>query len=112
MATSRQETEKQVKAFLSEQWSVEPKQLTGQTRLEHDLGITGDDAEEVMEAFMDQFEVDMSEFKFNRYFGPEVGCNPAVWLWCRLFMPQLLHSEPVTIDDLVSAAMQRKWTPK
>lgn len=112
MRTSKSETEQKVKAFLGEQIGVSPGMLTSETRLEHDLGITGDDAEEVMEAFMDRFQVDMSEFEFNRHFGPEWGCNPAVWLWCRVFTSRLIQTEPITVDDLVEAAMQKKWGPR
>lgn len=58
MAVNRAEVEQQVKEFLSEQVRVEPERLTSKTRIEHDLGGTGDDAEEVMEAFMERFQVD------------------------------------------------------
>ena len=45
--------------------------MTSQIQLEHDLGMTGKDAHEFMNIFMQKFDVDMSELKFDKYFGSE-----------------------------------------
>ena len=35
------------------------------------FGMTGEDAHEFMNIFMQKFDVDMSELKFDKYFGSE-----------------------------------------
>lgn len=50
-------------------------QLSRKTELQRDLGIEGDDAFDLVEAFAEEFEVDPGDFDFHRYFGPE-GFNP------------------------------------
>src|SRR5262249_54279773 len=51
------------------------------SRLSADLGVEGDDAEELMEAYAKEFRVDMSGFNFLKYFDWEVmGIIPAVVL--------------------------------
>lgn len=46
-------------------------QSTSETRLYHDLGLYGDVAEASMEALEERYSVDMSQFRFERYFPPE-----------------------------------------
>lgn len=45
--------------------------LTASTRLERDLGVTGIDADEFMEAFFSEFDVLSGDYDGGRYFGPE-----------------------------------------
>ena len=42
--------------------------ITEKTTLEDDLGISGDDAIEFLDAFSDKFNIDLSKFKFVEYF--------------------------------------------
>ncbi|QNF31853.1 DUF1493 family protein [Adhaeribacter swui] len=45
--------------------------------IENDLGITGDDAVELLEKFAQKFKVDLDGFDFSKYFSPEgVYVNP------------------------------------
>lgn len=41
------------------------------TRLEDDLGVTGDEAEELIAAFAKRFNVNIEEFRFEKYFYSE-----------------------------------------
>ncbi|HEY4651343.1 MAG TPA: DUF1493 family protein [Pontibacter sp.] len=41
------------------------------SEIEFDLGITGDDAEELVAKFAEKYNVDLKEFEFNKYFSPE-----------------------------------------
>ena len=45
--------------------------LTRDTALERDLGITGDDAAELLMKFHETFKVDFTNFNINQYFYPE-----------------------------------------
>lgn len=110
--SDRQRLEGEVKDWVAGQVSARREQLHTTTRIEQDLGITGDDASELMAAFGERFEVDLSEFKFDHHFGQEGG-NPFSFIYLRVFARHQLETVPVTIDDLVEAALQKKWqTPK
>ncbi len=57
-----------IKSFIEEvRWKY-PFELQRETRVEQDLGITGDEAYEFIDAFGRQFSVDVTNFKFNCYF--------------------------------------------
>ncbi|WP_241016529.1 DUF1493 family protein [Paraburkholderia sp. Ac-20336] len=45
--------------------------LTLSTKIERDLGVTGIDADEFMEAFFREFDVASGDYDGGRYFGPE-----------------------------------------
>lgn len=57
--------------FIIKETGVEDDVLTGETSLEEDLGIYGDDAIEFICAFSKRFNVDFSRFMAADYFGPE-----------------------------------------
>ena len=77
------------------------------SRLEEDLGMTGEDAAEFLEAYAEEFGVDLSGINFPKHFGPE-GCNP---FW--LFDPPAWFRDhgkyPVTVDHLVHVAEVKRW---
>ena len=79
--------------------------LSADTRLLDDLGMDADDAVEFMEAFSEEFNVDMSEFEFKRHFGPEGFAPPDLFyiLYCwlgRIFKKDLSGLIPITLKDL------------
>lgn len=45
--------------------------ITMETSLETDLGITGDDGEELIVEFSSKYNVDINNFYFTKYFYPE-----------------------------------------
>jgi hypothetical protein len=45
--------------------------LQRETKIEKELKITGDDAVEFIEAFSQKFNVDITNFEFEKYFEPE-----------------------------------------
>jgi acyl carrier protein len=90
------------------------KNLRPESRLYHDLGCTGLDGEELLKAFRDEFCVDISNFVFDRHFGPE--CPPGLfdlftWCWCLLFQRDQIRSTmvPITVLDLYEAAKSKKF---
>lgn len=70
--------------------------FTLETRIEKDLGVTGDDAAELIEAFAKEFQVDVSRFVFHDYFGPE-GTD----IFCQY--PDAQTRKKLTIGDLEEA---------
>ncbi len=57
-----------IKSFVEEvRWKY-PFELQRETRLEQDLGITGDEAYEFIDAFSKQFGIDVTNFRFDNYF--------------------------------------------
>jgi hypothetical protein len=69
-----------VRQFVRDFWYKTPYRLRADTRLEEDLGITGADAAEFLNAFAEAFEVDLTGIEFPKHFGPE--CGPI--LFCPL----------------------------
>ncbi len=61
--------------------------LSDETRIEDDLGITGDDAYDFMEDYQNEFEVDLTGFQFNKHFGPETSFDPRILI---LFAPVVI----------------------
>jgi hypothetical protein len=82
----------------------------GDTTVLQELGLDGDDAAELIEAYAAQLSVDMTGFDFHRHFQPEGG-------GCLFFLPELLlgrgrtGDEPLSIGDLVDAAVRGRWSP-
>jgi len=53
-------------------WYLDGKEMTRETSIEKDFGITGDDAAEFLDAFVKRFNInDYSEFEFDDYFEGE-----------------------------------------
>ena len=97
-----------MRGFLCEQWRVRPERLTPSTRLLHDLGIDGDDAEEILLDFIERFHVDFSSFHFTDYFGSEAGAGGR-WLVRKFRGGDALHFAPLTVQDLLDAANRGRW---
>lgn len=109
-----------VMEFVAEFTGVRRQQLTLASTLLGDLGIDGADGWELIEAFGQKFEVDLSAFRADRHFGPE-GLPihaPFVWLWCLVSWPFRKPQTPeehaglraIRISDLIAAAKEKRWT--
>jgi hypothetical protein len=90
-----------VLSFIAECARVNMQQISLDTAINLDLGIDGDDASELLEAFSSKFGVDLSTFRFDRYFASE----PSL-LW--LFLAGGSRA-PLTIRDLVQIAYPKTW---
>ena len=105
-----------VKALVVEQTGALEKKINPDARLEDDLGITGDDGYELLEAFCEEFEIqNMCEIDPYEYFAPE-GCNPFeiyVALYHLIFDRETLDDSrtPLTLRDLVKSAGAKRWIP-
>ena len=80
----------------------DPHSIKLESRLLHDLGVYGDDADDVLLALQNEFQVDLSRFTFVNYFFSEgpVGILPE-WLYRRVAERKL----PLTVARLVEVAL-------
>jgi len=60
-----------LKEFVIKQSCVNDEEVTRETRIEDDLGVSGDDAVDFLIAFGKQFNVDVTNFKTAVYFSSE-----------------------------------------
>jgi acyl carrier protein len=95
--------------FVSKYWSVSANNLSKDTRLEDDLGITGDDAVELFDKFSKEFHIDISDLDLRKYFESE---GVGLINFSRIFGKQIkvkrsLHE--ITISDLVNTLKIGKW---
>jgi len=116
--------DQRVREFLADFWRVRLERLDDQTTLVS-LGIAGDDAVDLFEAFGREFDVDLSELDCGKHFGSE-GVPlwaPILLFWLpihfviRLFALMFRRGEPkergglqpVRVADLIEAAKCGKW---
>jgi hypothetical protein len=80
---------REVLLFLEENYGVE-KNVGSGSAIETDLGITGDDAFELIQKFQQEFVVDMGGFSFIDYFHgeSEIDIFPSlfIWVFLKLFL--------------------------
>jgi acyl carrier protein len=94
--------------FICEELSVKRERLTPSTRIEDDLGCTGDDAVELMQAFGKQFNVDLRALNIEEYFDAE-GFDPIGCLLSLFRKRRIARRSPLTLKDMVNAARVGKW---
>ena len=97
-----------VRQFVGEFWRLRLDELRAETRLEEDLGMTGDDASDFLEAFADEFDVDLSGIEFHKHFGPE-GIGPLFWPRELREAIRDLGRFPVTVGHLIEVAAAKRW---
>src|SRR5688572_11191819 len=101
-----------VRALVAAETGTRPERITPSTTLFGDLGIDGDDAHELFEAYATEFGVDLTDLELRRHFGPEAWPPWAllilpIWvLW--MMRPGDPHKKggvlPITLNDLVVSA--------
>lgn len=79
------------------------------TRLFHDLLLMGDDAEEILLAIHKKYGVDFSSFKWKEYFPSEYAA-PFVSILMSLNLYRMDQKKPITVNDIVVAINERKWS--
>lgn len=77
----------ELRQFVIRQSCVEDEEITIETSLEEDLGVTGDDATDFMVAYGKAFNVDVTNFLAADYFEDE---GPVL---LRIFMRKLFGNE-------------------
>lgn len=58
----------EIKEYVIEKNLIDADEISEETDIENDLGLTGNDAEEFIADFSEKFKVDISEFDFKSYF--------------------------------------------
>lgn len=79
-------------AFIREEIGEFNKEINFSTRLEEDLGVTGDEAVELLLSIGKEFKIDLTGFDFKRYFHPE----PSIHAYYSKI-------EPLTVQNLLDA---------
>lgn len=107
--------ETRVHRFVADRLGVPSHRLTRATTLFGDLGVDGDDAAELLEAFGEAFGIDPTDLELARHFGPE-----GLWPWTVAeWLRQAARSgtredraglRPITLGDLARAARDGRWT--
>ena len=96
--------------FVATELRVERSHLLPTTRLQHDLGVDGDDGYDLLIAFSTAFYVELKNIDFTRYFGPETGPNPLVCLWW-LVTFSWPRPVPIMLLDLQASVNAGHWVP-
>jgi acyl carrier protein len=108
-----------VRGLVSGQSGVPQEEITLETRLVEDLGLDGDDGHELLEAFADEFGVDMSGMAPLNYFDDEppmfysTALIPAVARFSPRFAAYVRRStrgrRSLTVRSLVASARAQRW---
>lgn len=101
-------TFERVAQLIVEKCGVRRADVRPDSDLERDVGVTGDDAGDLMTAYAREFGVDLTEFEFLRHFGRE-GCLPGFGLYWRFRHGYAIGAVPVTPRLLADAARQGRW---
>ena len=101
---------KQIRQLLARQMGVRENKVTMATRLRHDLGMDGADAWEFLDAFCEEFSVDMTYFPHDSYFGGEMVFS-FVDMYYLLFNRSKLKKRELTVRELVALTETKRWIP-
>ena len=94
-----------VKAILFfEQYSSDP--IRKDTEVNNDLGLIGDDADAMLLAFMEKFNVNLENINFTNYFVPELVFKYWYYKW---FKPDKLKRRPLTVEHMAEVAERGHW---
>lgn len=103
---------KQVRALVAEYWNEPESRLFAETSVNCDLGMDGDDGVEFMDAFSVRFNVDLTEFPHDKYFGPEASATPISFINAsirRLTTGRWTNLSPLTLRHLAEAVENGRW---
>lgn len=94
-------------ALVVDKVAVPAREVTDDADIDRDLGCTGDDHHELMEAFAARFGVDMSAYRWYFHTEEEGQGGPGSWF----FKPpnERVEHIPITIDVLLEAARTKSW---
>lgn len=102
--------------LISQLSGLPPGGIRPESRILHDLGISGDDAVELLTAFAREFNVNLSEFPFDQYFPDEASFSfRSLWTWLLKLAGRRVSEmdawRPITVADLERAAELGRWKP-
>lgn len=97
------ELEQRVIIFFCNHTGAKTSTLDLNSRLFHDLGIDGEDALELLDAFSKKFDVDVSQFPFSEYFGNEGAISPLDLVLKLLGKSPYNDKKFLSVSDLINA---------
>jgi len=104
-----------VRKFVSSETGISLENLALNSRIEQDLYVTGDDASELLENFVDHFKLDYRGFELSKYFGAE-GFDPiGLGTLIQKLRGKQKAIEPTTalkLEDLVGWVDRGYWVEK
>ena len=104
---------RRVTEFVAREVRVDAVTLRPETRIEEDLGCTGEDAAELMSAFANEFDVDLTGVRLADYFGSEAGATPLSFLAgiVNSFSgsSEVRERGTITIARLAAIAANKRW---
>jgi hypothetical protein len=98
----------QVVELIHRQTGIGVDQMRANTDLVINRTVSGDDAVELIECFAKEFDVDMSHYVHDEYFGPEGGDPFSILFYAIVNIWRPLY-RPLRVEDLISAARERAW---
>ncbi len=78
------------------------------TRLQNTIGHS--EARVIAKSFGEKFDVDMTEFRLEQYFGPVEFMQPLGYMLLLLFFRKKYSFLPLTPQDFYNAAKIKRWT--
>ncbi len=93
-----------LKEFVVKHTFVNDVILTRATRIQEELGLTGDDAFEFITAYAKEFNVDIGKFSFQKYFNSESDL-----FHLKTFSNNPSPKKAITLGDLEKAIIMGKW---
>ncbi len=114
MLASDESLAREVHEFFSEFTATAPSKITANSRIVEDLGIAGDDGDEMMKQFAERFNVNISGFTKWDQFGSEGGPDPVSFIHAAidLFRKGKRKSSsilPLTVMEFTIAAKLKRW---
>ena len=103
-------TERVIVDFVAQEIGAPARCIHPQTTVNHELGLDGQDAAEFMEEFGERYSVDLGQFPFDRYFGPEAAGCLLVLLPLPPYGSRRATPTPLMVAQLLSAAQSGVWT--
>ena len=101
-------TEQELIEFLASERSIKPSKISMSSQLGRNLGVDGDDAVELMEAFAKRFNVNLTGYDHNVYFGPEAGLSIINLLFLSS-SKKVRDLKPITVAHLFRCANDGSW---
>ena len=106
-----------VRRLVARETGVRPERIRPESTLFGDLGVDGDDADELFEAFAAEFRVDLGPLQLSRHFGGEgialgdlLRLPALLWRLARGVDPHDAAGKvPIRVADMVRAAELGRW---
>jgi len=109
MQAGDKQLEERLIQWIADFLGVAPGKVSMSTRVNLDLGVDGHDAVDLIQAFGKQFHVDVSNFPYDSYFGPEAS-NPFGFFRAALRVVSGRGAstlQPLYVSDLLSMANKK-----